>query len=73
MLLIAVPCFLGWMIISFAQNIAMIYAGRFITGFCGGAFTVAVPTYVSEITDERVRGALGTVMILMIVTGIEFT
>lgn len=73
MLISAVPCFLGWMLIAFAQNVWMIYLGRFITGFCGGTFTVAVPTYVSEVTENRIRGTLGTVMILMLVFGIEFT
>jgi MFS family permease len=51
----------------------MLYVGRFVTGFCGGAFTVAVPAYVSEVTEDRIRGVLGTVMILMLCTGIEFT
>lgn len=33
----------------------------------------SVPAYVSEVTEDRIRGTLGTVMILMLVFGIEFT
>jgi len=36
-------------------------------GFFGWGFTVAIPMYVSEITDDSLRGALGSCMVLMIV------
>jgi len=42
-------------------------------GFCGGTFTVTVPVYVSEIAEASLRGVLGSVMVLMLVTGILFS
>lgn len=31
----------GWLLMAFAQNYGMILAGRFITGFCGGSFSLS--------------------------------
>jgi len=41
MLITAPPFVVGWLLIGFAQNFPMIVAGRFVTGFCGGAFSLA--------------------------------
>ena len=45
---------------------------RFLTGFAGGAFVLAAPAYSSEIAETKYRGALGTVMQLMVTLGILF-
>ncbi|XP_022789904.1 solute carrier family 2, facilitated glucose transporter member 8-like [Stylophora pistillata] len=44
MMLCAIPFVLGWLLISYARNVAMLYAGRSITGVaCGAAsFTSSV-------------------------------
>ena len=44
----------------------------FLTGFAGGAFVLAAPAYSSEIAETKYRGALGTVMQLMVTLGILF-
>ncbi|CAG7823599.1 unnamed protein product, partial [Allacma fusca] len=72
MLAISFPFVLGWLLIAFAQNLPMMYAGRFITGFTGGCFTVIVPVYISESVEDNLRGLLGSAMVLMLVTGILF-
>ncbi|CAG7785042.1 unnamed protein product [Allacma fusca] len=72
MLLLTLPFIGGWLLIYFASNIWMIYAGRFITGFCAGAFSVAVPIYVAETADTKIRGALGCGYDLMITIGILY-
>jgi sugar porter (SP) family MFS transporter len=69
----ALPFFAGWAIIAWAQNVAMLYVGRIITGFCGGVFSVASPLYIGEIAEKDIRGTLGTSFQLMVVIGIEFT
>ncbi|KAF4523518.1 hypothetical protein B566_EDAN013059 [Ephemera danica] len=69
----ALPFFTGWAIIAWANNVAMLYAGRIITGFCGGVFSVASPLYIGEISEKEIRGTLGTSFQLMVVIGIEFT
>ena len=32
MMALTVPCTLGWLLITFARNVEMIYLGRIVTG-----------------------------------------
>lgn len=73
MLLLILPFTLGWLLIIFAVNLPMMYAGRFIIGIAGGAFCVTAPTYTSEIAQDDIRGTLGSFFQLMITVGILFT
>ncbi|CAL8109444.1 unnamed protein product [Orchesella dallaii] len=73
MLFTAIPFSIGWFLIAFAPDLPVLYVGRFLTGFCGGAFTVSVPAYVSEVTEDRIRGTLAVAFILMLCIGILFT
>lgn len=43
---------------------------RLITGMAVGACCVAAPLYTGEIAHQSIRGALGTLFQLMIITGI---
>ena len=43
LLLCSVPFELGWLLISFAQNRAMLYAGRITTGLACGIVSLATP------------------------------
>ncbi|CAG9087445.1 unnamed protein product [Plutella xylostella] len=72
MLLLILPFTLGWVLITFAQNVAMLMVGRFITGIAGGAFCVTAPAYTSEIAQDSIRGSLGSYFQLMITVGILF-
>ncbi|CAG9793661.1 unnamed protein product [Diatraea saccharalis] len=72
MLLLVLPFTLGWLLITFASNLAMLIAGRFITGIAGGAFCVTAPAYTSEIAQDSIRGTLGSYFQLMITVGILF-
>ncbi|CAG7834852.1 unnamed protein product [Allacma fusca] len=73
MLVMALPFVGGWLIISFAPTPTWMLAGRFLTGFCGGAFTLTVPVYASEISEDSIRGVLSNLMGLAINGGIFFT
>ncbi|CAG7831041.1 unnamed protein product [Allacma fusca] len=73
MLSMALPFILGWLLIGFAQSVDMILAGRFITGLCGGSFSLAAPVYISEIAQDSIRGTLGSALQLMINVGVLFT
>ncbi|CAG7784985.1 unnamed protein product [Allacma fusca] len=75
MMILSAPFVLGWMLITFApaHNLAMIYAGRFLTGFCGGAVSLAAPVYIGETAEDSIRGTLGTGFQLMVTIGILFT
>ena len=47
------------MLIAFAQNVAMIYAGRAIAGLSVGIVSMAVPIYLAEVAQADIRGRLG--------------
>ncbi|XP_041986327.1 facilitated trehalose transporter Tret1 isoform X2 [Aricia agestis] len=72
MLMLVLPFTLGWLLITFASNVAMLMVGRFITGVAGGAFCVTAPAYTSEIAQDSIRGSLGSYFQLMITVGILF-
>ncbi|KFB38860.1 AGAP001027-PA-like protein [Anopheles sinensis] len=72
MLAMVLPLVLGWLLIIFAENVAMMMVGRFFLGVGGGAFCVAAPTYTAEIAQPSIRGTLGTFFQLMVTVGILF-
>lgn len=51
----------------------MLYAGRFISGMCGGAVCVAAPVFTAEICQKEIRGNLGSYYQLLLASGIMFT
>ena len=69
---ISFPFIGGWLLLLLAQNTAMLLLGRFITGFCGGMFILAAPAYSSEIAETKYRGALGSLMQVMVCLGMLF-
>ncbi|ODN03069.1 Facilitated trehalose transporter Tret1-2 [Orchesella cincta] len=73
MLFVAPLFILGWLLIAFAEYVEMIFAGRFITGFCGGTFSLAAPVYISETAESSIRGTLGSSLQLMINCGVLTT
>lgn len=72
MLLLVLPLMLGWLLIIFASNVAMLMVGRFFLGVGGGAFAISGPAYTAEISDPSIRGALGMFFQLFITLGILF-
>ncbi|XP_056631507.1 facilitated trehalose transporter Tret1-like [Diorhabda sublineata] len=72
-LLTAFPFVFGWLLILFAQNVYMLYAGRIITGASGGSFVVLAPIYTTEIAQIHHRGALGSFMQYLLVIGIFYS
>jgi facilitated trehalose transporter len=53
MLILSVPFVLGWLLIGYAQNLAMMLVGRFVSGFCGGGFSLVAPVYIGETAEDR--------------------
>ncbi|XP_026464918.1 solute carrier family 2, facilitated glucose transporter member 6-like [Ctenocephalides felis] len=72
MLIMVIPFILGWALITWAANVGMMVAGRFIIGFSGGTFCVAAPIYTAEICESEIRGALGSYFSLMLAGGILY-
>ncbi|XP_065074834.1 facilitated trehalose transporter Tret1-like [Ochlerotatus camptorhynchus] len=72
MLSLVIPLVLGWLLVIFASNVAMLMVGRFFLGVGGGAFCVSAPTYTAEIAQSSIRGTLGTFFQLLVTVGILF-
>lgn len=73
MLMLVAPFTAGWVLILTAKSLFGLYLGRFITGFSGGAFCVAAPMYTAEISENAIRGSLGSYFQLMLTVGILAT
>lgn len=48
--------------ILYATNPWYLYIARFISGFSGSFFLVAIPFLVAEIAEDRIRGALASIL-----------
>lgn len=72
MISLVAPFMVGWILVIFAQNFAMLLIGRLVIGIAGGAFCVSAPQYSAEIAEKEIRGTLGSFFQLMIITGILF-
>ncbi|XP_049809095.1 facilitated trehalose transporter Tret1-like [Schistocerca nitens] len=68
----APPFVAGWLLLAFCRHTAALLVGRFVTGFCGGAFSTAAPVYIGEIAENDIRGALGVCYQLMLTGGILY-
>ncbi|MCY9272025.1 sugar porter family MFS transporter [Bacillus inaquosorum] len=60
----------GALACAFSQTVGMLIASRVILGLAVGGSTALVPVYLSEMAPTKIRGTLGTMNNLMIVTGI---
>ena len=69
MISLGLPFALGILLLTFAQNAAMLLTGRFLYGLSTGAFGLLVPTYTSETAEPRIKGAMGSILNCVIVLG----
>lgn len=63
---------LSYLCLVTAQNIWMLFVGRFFTGMASGITTIAAPTYVSEVSSPDVRGMLGSCFQLQVTIGVLY-
>ncbi|CAH1155581.1 unnamed protein product [Phaedon cochleariae] len=59
-LLSSFPYFAAWIMVAYARSILLLYTARFIAGVADGWVFTAVPMYIGEIADPKIRGRLGT-------------
>ncbi|XP_031634206.1 facilitated trehalose transporter Tret1-like [Contarinia nasturtii] len=64
LLFLTIPTIIGWTLVLFAKNVFYLYASRALNGFVGGGVFVIIPTFLSEIAVDRVRGSLGSTLAL---------
>ncbi|KAG5315290.1 TRET1 protein, partial [Pseudoatta argentina] len=75
MLFSAVPSIIGWLLIIFATSSTDVYISRFLSGLAMGMHTSIMPIYLGEISPAKIRGYLGSMLIVAVKLGvlIEFT
>ncbi|XP_050460356.1 facilitated trehalose transporter Tret1-like isoform X2 [Cataglyphis hispanica] len=65
-----IPALLGWLLIAFATDIRMIYAGRFFVGLGSGMVGAPARVYTSEVTQPHLRGMLTAFASVGVSTGV---
>ncbi|XP_020278057.1 facilitated trehalose transporter Tret1-like isoform X2 [Pseudomyrmex gracilis] len=65
-----IPALLGWLLITFATDIRMIYAGRFFVGLGSGMVGAPSRVYTSEVTQPHLRGMLIALASVGVSTGV---
>lgn len=68
-----VPCLVSWLVTVFATEHWHLLLARFFAGMSGAMTLFLVPRYVSEICCDAIRGMLGSLLSLILNSGILFT
>lgn len=64
LLLLTIPLTITWIVLGFAQSFPLICVGFTLIGFCMGLKETPAITYVSEISEPSIRGAMITMALL---------
>lgn len=62
LLIVSIPQMSSWLLIYLANNASLLLVSRFLGGFAGGGIFGIVPSYISEISDDKLRGGLGKML-----------
>ncbi|XP_055595369.1 facilitated trehalose transporter Tret1-like [Uranotaenia lowii] len=62
LMLIGIAQLASWVVVLFAQDLTMIYTFRILGGFAGGGTFSVIPLFVSEISEDKIRGTLGAIL-----------
>ncbi|XP_076645634.1 trehalose transporter 1-like protein [Halictus rubicundus] len=64
-----VPKIVSWILIGSAASIPQLYIGRILAGIGCGITYAVMPMYLGEVSSKRTRGPLGTLMAVLLNTG----
>lgn len=67
------PFLLTFLLAAMGTSVNMFYLSRFLAGLAVGCIFTVLPMYIGEISDNEVRGQLGSFMQLFIVVGLLFS
>ncbi|XP_059062307.1 facilitated trehalose transporter Tret1 isoform X2 [Achroia grisella] len=70
MQVVNIPFFVAWLLFHYASTTAYLYGALILTGLAGGVLEAPVLTYVAEITQPHLRGALTATSSLCIILGV---
>ncbi|XP_037917385.1 LOW QUALITY PROTEIN: facilitated trehalose transporter Tret1-like [Hermetia illucens] len=51
-----------WLLVMFGATAMHLYVARFLSGISGGGAFIVIPTFVADISDNKIRGTLGSVV-----------
>ncbi|XP_053697380.1 facilitated trehalose transporter Tret1-like [Sabethes cyaneus] len=68
--LLAVPHLAFWLCILLGTNVYHLYLGRILAGCAGGGILRAIPLYIADIADCKLRGMLGSMLVITLNVGI---
>ncbi|CAG9862972.1 unnamed protein product [Phyllotreta striolata] len=69
LLFASVAILIGWTLIALGNQMAYLFAGRFLCGMAGDMAFVACPMYMAEISDQKIRGLLSGIIYIMVHIG----
>ncbi|CAG9836628.1 unnamed protein product [Diabrotica balteata] len=73
LLVATLPFLLAFLLNIMASAVFYFYVSRFLCGLGVGMIFTVLPMYIGEISDDEVRGSLGSFMQLFIVIGLLFS
>lgn len=69
-LLTSFPFFAAWIMVAYAKSVTVLNVARAIAGAADGATFTAVPMYLGEIAEPKVRGQLGSLCSVTFIFGV---
>lgn len=66
---LVVPHLLFWCLVLASTEVHHLYIARILAGLTGGGTIRTIPLYISEISENHIRGKLGTYLMLFLSTG----
>lgn len=72
MLSLALPCVVFWLLVYFGSSYYHILVARLFSGYAGGGIQTSLILFNSEISNDDVRGRLGSSMMVIRNFGILF-
>ncbi|XP_034474253.1 facilitated trehalose transporter Tret1 [Drosophila innubila] len=70
LLFVALPQTCLWFLVYFAESVEYLYVGRFLAGISSGGMYIVHSMFLSEISDAKIRGTLGAMVMLSVNIGI---
>ncbi|XP_020719231.2 facilitated trehalose transporter Tret1-like [Bombus affinis] len=69
LLFATIPKIASWILIGLAATVPQLYCGRILAGIGCGITYAVMPMYLGEVSSKRTRGPLGTLMAVLLNTG----
>ncbi|XP_030240169.1 sugar transporter ERD6-like 6 isoform X2 [Drosophila navojoa] len=70
LLFIAFPHSCLWILVYFAKSAEYLFIGRFLAGISSGSMYIVHPIFLSEISDAKIRGTFGSMVMLSVNVGV---